>query len=305
MNCEKYITDFMERYSFPDEAVKTFSDIEIFLNENKDIFNRFQFAIDDYLKNEKISIGDAISIIDKIADENNINRYTFEFVFIMHCTIVSKDIYKSKGLSEQTFWDSMDDLRCKLNECIQVKGVPGTFVAGWFNGILKAETVTYGRFEYHLERYTFDIDVKTYAGKTFTKGDWYLNFHIPSSGIPLTDEVRLDSYKKAYEAYKDYFPDGLAVFGCCTWLLYPFNKEFIPSHSNILKFANDFQPVCFEHKNPFNDMWRIFGKDADLPADKLPKDTSLKKAFAEWLQKGNKVGDAFGVFVFDGEKIIK
>ena len=66
--------------------------------------------------------------------------------------------------------------------------------------------------------------------------DKTLGFHIPSSGIPLTDEVRLDSYKKAYEFFKDYRrEDGLMIFECGSWLLWDGYKEFLPAKSNILK----------------------------------------------------------------------
>lgn len=52
-------------------------------------------------------------------------------------------------------------------------------------------------------------------------------------------------------------------------------------------------------KDRSHDLWRIFGADADLPYDQLPKDTSLKKAYAEYLTAGNQVGEGFGVFVWD------
>ena len=37
---------------------------------------------------------------------------------------------------------------------------------------------------------------------TVKEGDKVLNIHIPSNGIPLTDEVRLNAYREAYEFYK-------------------------------------------------------------------------------------------------------
>ena len=52
-------------------------------------------------------------------------------------------------------------------------------------------------------------------------------------------------------------------------------------------------------------MWRIFGKDAGLPAEQLPRDTGLRRAYADWIQKGGNVGGGYGILFFDGEKIIK
>ena len=55
----------------------------------------------------------------------------------------------------------------------------------------------------------------------------------------------------------------------------------------------------------FGDCWRVFGRYADLPPAQLPRDTALRKAYAEWLTAGNPSGSGMGFFVFDGEKIIK
>ena len=49
---------------------------------------------------------------------------------------------------------------------------------------------------------------------------------IDEYGVPLTDEVRFDAYKKAYEFFKDQRrEDGLIIFECGSWLLYEGNKE--------------------------------------------------------------------------------
>ena len=92
----------------------------------------------------------------------------------------------------------MADLRCKLIECIKCEEVPGTFVAGWYNGFFKLERFAYGRFQFEESDYGYDFDFVTKAGYRLTKGQPVIGFHIPSSGVPLTDEVRLDAYKKAY-----------------------------------------------------------------------------------------------------------
>ena len=52
------------------------------------------------------------------------------------------------------------------------------------------------------------------------------------------------------------------------------------------------------------DLWRIFGKQDKLPYNELPEDTSLKRAYKNWLIEKNETGGGVGVIVFDGEKII-
>ena len=38
------------------------------------------------------------------------------------------------------------------------------------------------------------MDFTTSCGHEIKSGDKYVNFHIPSSGVSLTDEIRFDSY---------------------------------------------------------------------------------------------------------------
>ena len=216
-----------------------------------------------------------------------------------------KEKYTLLGIEESVYYRTMLDLKCKLLECMECEKVPGTFVTGWFEGFFRLTRVSYGRFEYEVSTYTSDEPYTMKCGKVIKKGDRYIGFHIPSSGVPLTDEVRLNSYKEAYKRVSKFFDDGIVIFGCGSWLLYPKHREFLPERLNIRRFMDDFELVEWsEDKNGFYDIWRIFGRDAKLPYDKLPKDTTLKKAYAEWLSAGNKGGRGVGLFMFDGEKIV-
>ncbi|MCH5197342.1 MAG: DUF5596 domain-containing protein [Oscillospiraceae bacterium] len=303
LHYSEYVKNLMKNY--PEEAQKAFCGIEMRLDSEPEFAAAFDKLITDYMINEIIELDPALDALSELAEEKGINKYTLDFVYIMNCTELLYKKYAQKGIPEEVFTQTVDDLRCKLLECMECEGVPGTFVAGWNNGFLKLHRFAYGRFQYEVSRYNFDFDFITSSGKKLTKGDTFIAFHIPASGIPITDDIRLDSYKKAYPHYKDMFPDGNVVFGCSSWLLYPRHREFLPPHLNILKFMDDFEIVCWEEKKHFGNDWRIFGRYSDLPYDSLPKDTSLRKAYAEWLTAGNKAGDGFGVFVFDGEKIIR
>ena len=300
-----YIKDFMERYQYPAEAAALFTEVERRLDSEPEFGARFDKHLTAYMTDETESLGDALKGMTVLADLMGLSEYTTQFVFIMNCTELLKPKYEAAGISEDTFWLGCDDLRCKLLECIECEGVPGTFVAGWNNGFLKMGRFAYGRFQYEESEFNYQFDFLCSCGRKMVKGDTYVNFHIPSSGIPLTDEVRLASYKEAYGHYKHLFPDGKVVFGCNSWLLYPRHREFLPANSNILKFLGDFEIVCWEQKQHFGDCWRVFGRYADLPPAQLPRDTALRKAYAEWLTAGNPSGSGMGFFVFDGEKIIK
>ena len=74
--------------------------------------------------------------------------------------------------------------------------------------------------------------------------------------------------------------------------------------SNILRFMNDFYIYDQYISDIKEDLWRIYGKYENSPLSELPEDTSLKRAYKQWLLDGNSVGGGVGVIVFDGERII-
>ena len=303
----EYLTPFIERLTaaYPPEARALFAEVGKKLETAPEYGARFEKHLNAYMNDRTEDLGEALTGMDVLAELTGYSEYTMHFMLIMKCCELLRPRYAAAGIDESVFWQGCDDLRCKLLECIECKGVPGTFVAGWNDGFLKMGRFAYGRFQYEVCQFNYFFDFLCSSGRRMVKGDTYINFHIPSSGVPLTDEVRFASYRAAYPHYKHLFPDGRVVFGCNSWLLYPRHREFLPKESNILKFLNDFEIVCWEKKHHFGDCWRVFGRYADLPPEQLPRDTSLRKAYADWLAAGNPSGSGFGFFVFDGEKIIR
>lgn len=305
----KHFTEFFEliseKCSFPEDAVKVFNEVAKRLDDEKEFGAKFDRIRRDFMYPVAHNIGRAHDRIVDLAKEYKVNEYTLLFVFLMECSELLLKRYKARGLSEELYWAGMDDLRCKLLECIECEGVPGTFVMTWNEGFYALGRFALGRFQYEGHR-RFPCDFTTSSGYKIKKGTKCVNFHIPSSGIPLTDEVRLDSYKKAYAFYKDHInKDGNIIFICSSWLLYPRHKEFFPENLNILKFANDFEIFKWEESDHFGNDWRVFGHYTDFPLEEWPEDTSLRKAYKHWLLEGNPAGHGEGVIVFDGEKILK
>jgi hypothetical protein len=142
-------------------------------------------------------------------------------------------------------------------------------------------------------------------GHTFTYTDVLMGgCSIDAYGVPLTDEVRYDSYRRAKEFF---FPDcdKPCAFVCSSWLLYPGYENYIPDRLNIKRFRHDFTVLSYNESDSFGNGWRVFGGKADLPASELPRDTTQRRVFADYCEKGGKHGGGYGVFFFDGEKIVK
>lgn len=301
----EFIQNFMKYYDYPQEAVDLFTKVLKQLDEDRSFGKKFDKQIDRYLSHETMLKGKILNRLTLLGFPKGYKSYTMHFVFLLCLTENLKKKYDLLGIDEKVYYETMRDLKCKLLECMECRGVPGTFVAWWIDGFFRLERVAYGRFQYEVSTYGGKEAYKLKCGKVLNPGDIFVGFHIPSSGVSLSDEIRMASYKEAYENVKHLFPDGIVIFGCGSWLLYPKHREFIPERLNIRRFMDDFEIVEWNENDDFHDCWRIFGKDAKLPYDKLPKDTSLKKAYAEWLASGHKTGGAFGVIAFDGEKILK
>jgi hypothetical protein len=289
---------------FPCEACEEINEAAKKLDENLIVNQKFEALVKKYMTDYPCDIGSKIlPDLEALDEESGVHKYTLDLIFLMACSEILHERYKAKGVSDDIFWGFTIDFRCKLMECIECKGVAGTFVADWNDLFFSMERFALGRFQY--EEYEIEAPV-TLAGKEIEQGTLCVNMHIPSMGIPLTDDVRYDSYKKAYDFFTDRRLDnGCLLIRCGSWLLNPRHKEFLYPTSNILKFASDFKIYKEVVKDYFNDDWRIWGHYAQLPVEDRPADTKLRKAYKDWMLAGNKTGYGCGAFMFDGEKIIK
>lgn len=237
--------------------------------------------------------------------------YHINSLFMLMLLIASEELrgmYLKENIHESIFWNTVTDFRCKINECVECKGYPGTFVGYWFADFFKLKRFSVGRFQFELSKFNSEKSFEC-NGMTLLPQATVVNLHVPSTGIPLTDEVRFESYRSGYnfmiQRYGEFFPNGIMPYTCCSWLLHSINKEILPPWLNILKYAGDFSVIWENYHDSFINGWRVFGRYADLPTSQLPRKTSLQAAYADHLQKGGQTGEGYGVFLFDGKKIYK
>lgn len=215
---------------------------------------------------------------------------------LLICILLSKhlvEIYEEKNIPEDIRRDTLLDMKWKLFECQSVYHVWGTFVAHWYEQFFTLKIFAVGRLQYQMCPFG-----RSYYGEEIglTPDMKALYIHIPSCG-PLTKELREDSYDRAKEFFADYFGKDPALFVCSSWLLYPGHKEMLPEHSNVLDFMNDFTVFECNETDRSNDLWRIFGDAYVLPYDVLPRNNSMRRAYAKRLCEGKKVGRGVGFFL--------
>ena len=226
--------------------------------------------------------------------------FFFALVYMLMYSLHTKEIYEWRRYPTEVYYDSFIDLVIWSNVSEAQNGFFGIANYGWVSEQVRADMYRIGRLQFHYV--TYGEGEYSHAGVTVRGGDKVINIHIPE-GEPFTREKRLDSYRKAYKFFGQ---TGNAVFVCESWLLHSFHREYLGEKSNIVDFMDDFTITSqVDHPAPFGDAWRVFGFRDSYDPDTLPTDTSLQRAYVRRLKEGGTVGYAHGIFVFDGENILK
>lgn len=217
-------------------------------------------------------------------------------VFFLQCSDETEHRMREQGHPERVFIDSMRDVTIWTNFCHRNHGIWGIREFHWISNTIRAELWRLGRLQF--EKYEYDLDDFEFDGHSVHRGEIVLNTHIPAGG-GMTREARYDSYKQAY----DYF--GIGTFLLDSYLLYPAHREFLPPTSNILGIMDEFHLIRAAETDSLHNFRYIFGETPDgVDPATLPRDTSLRRAYANWYAKHGKIGWGVGVMFFDGEHIL-
>jgi len=286
-----YLRCFFEEYSY--EA----ADAEILLQAYETIVANataeklLAKALAAYEADFRIDYGtEILGRAEKIAEITQINGYTVVLLLFICLTRHLKELYLARGLSMQIYRDSVLDLKWKLEECKAVRGICGSFVGSWFPGFFSLDRFAIGRLQFEIRTMSYDYEKD---GVKLKKGvSRAINVHIPRTGTPLDKE----SCDAAYAAAREFFADELgenAPFICHSWLLFPKNKELFPARTNVYRFMSEYDIIDRDLNNG-EDLWRLFDT-YELNPDRLPTNGALRRAYAEHLKRGGRVGCGFGV----------
>ena len=301
-----HIEIIMKKTDFPDEAREFF--LMLYDKLGNDDFQILANLENIYFMNgaDGKSSGEVNSLVynelKSFAAGRALDYRAVQMLFLIMCTKELHVRYRENGLSDEMYYGIVRDLCYKVIECKKYDGIWGSMTFSWFHRHFLLTLYSLGRFQF--EEAEFREGSYDFGDVHLKKGDRVINFHIPSSG-PMTEELRLESYRRAYEFFKRE-GDRYVVFVCCSWLIYPENVNIYPEKSNLAGFMSDFDIIAsYVHPVlPFPNAWRVFYKDYYGSTSAFPQNTRLEKNIVRWLDAGNKIGDGYGVIVFDGEKIV-
>lgn len=294
----EFIQLFLTKEDFPAEARDSLLESAEALRA-KGLEEAADGAVEFFTEND-FSVEQTQPLVEELAANGDLSPYTVWMLLLIQAAERALPAYLERGVPEDVFWDTFCDLRYKALECREIYGVWGTFVAFWYPIFYSCDIVKLGRLEYEAITWPWD---QPYCqnGVTVKKGDRVWNIHIPSSGEPFDREARLDSYRRAYEFFREELNGGPLVCVCHSWLLYPEYGKILPPASNVAGFQRDFDLVGQDVAEEFDDAWRLFGRDYQKSLEELPENTSMRRAFKKYLLAGGKPGEGRGVLVFDGE----
>ena len=288
-----YIDLLMEKAGFPEESKAFMGDLSRRLAAD----SRYEPLSRKLIDHQYQDFKEIMDVLDWMAPEFGVYKYSLHLAFYLNASELLLDKYRRNNIDEDLFWFVTVDYRCKLIECRVNEGVWGTMSAAWHAPFYHLTRFAHGRLQYDYS--SLDADLYEKGGFSIRRGEPCLRIHIPSAG-PLTEDLRLDSYRRAYNFNKERF-NGVVPISCSSWLLYPAHEQMLPPTSNIVGFIHDFDMLSSSTSDTFGNAWRVFGPASKLPLEQWPEDTGLRRAYKKWLLEGNKAGAGYGIF-FQTEK---
>lgn len=132
------------------------------------------------------------------------------------------------------------------------------------------------------------------------RGDTVLDIHIPR-GKTLTAEDCSDSFRQAIEFFAWQYPEQVIHASYChTWFFTPQLQKILPPESSIVRFQREFYLYPFPGRPGFLWTFVFGGKYPDRT--NAPRDTSLRRAVLEWLERGDELFDLPGVMFHKPEE---
>lgn len=291
-----YITEFLAEYDYPEEAREALLgafDTIVSSGENA----AFSALLEEYATNRE---PDALAILEKmkaISASCGIHEYTGALLLLICYSRQLREFYRLAGLSEEIFKTSMLDLRNKLMECRLVKNVWGTFVAPWLAGYFNLSRFGLGRLQFEVRDFR---DSYSKNGLTLHPESKVINVHIPRTGGRLDEESRKKSYAMAAEFFASRYGMEPIVFYCSSWLLFPKHKQILKEGSNLRAFMDDYDIFKSGEYENYEESWRLFDTEYTEDHTNLPADSSLRRAYIQMMDAGEKTGWGKGIYLYKG-----
>ena len=201
---------------------------------------------------------------------------------MLRCALDARKTYRSLGLSEEIYYDTMGCFSRFVREHRESYGSYGFDRGFWTVRQVSCRLLRIGQLEYELIR---------------LEGYPVISLHIPTDVRLLTPLLR-QSWEDAMTLLGRVFPEyENAPVYCHSWLLSPTLAELLPPESNIRKFQASFAVTPLD--TPCTGVIQWVFKNPTLPPDQYPENTSLQRKLKAFLLAGGTFADAKGFLIPD------
>ncbi len=299
---EEYYRQFFEEFEYPEESAKAlFSGYYAFRAAGLE--GEFDALVARYEEDMHTDHKRLREDMQVLSQKSGVNAYMGALLLMVALSKPLKKYYLQRGISARIWRDTVLDLKYKMLECKQLYGVWGVAAGDWFAWFFQLKRFGFGKLQFEIApfkwSYNFEGEIALDGGK-LTAETPVLNIHIPNTGAPLDRESAHEAYARAKAFYREFdnrvFQGDKVIFSCRSWLLFARHKEVLKKESNLRRFMEDFTIVCEGEYPDYSLTWRIFNMKDLENIDGLPQNTSMQRAYAGWMKKGEKTGWAVGVF---------
>lgn len=292
---QKRIENFADEFAYPAEAkgeiVEAFQ--KAFSNPQR--LTALENCVRSYAIDCEKGFSELLALCASVANETQVHLYTVYMAALMLFADVSRKHYEAQGLSYELWKNSFADLTYKLQECKLVKGVWGTFVPLWFQRFYNVSRFAFGKLQFEREPFT-----RTYEkqGVVLDKDSVVINIHLPRTGKKLFPQDVDEACATAAAFFQERYGMEQIVFVCHSWILYPENKKLLHPTSNLYAYISRFDVIEVVEYDDYREVWRLFDTEYTGDVEKLPADSSFRRAYIERIRKGEKTGCGYGVYVY-------
>ena len=286
---KKNVKFLMDRLDYPENAQSVFLKALDKIAADKMAVVWLKRLMTEYSENENCNYIRMLADVRALGNALGIHEQTSGMLLFLCLGERLRERYAEKGIDESIYYNSLADLRYKLEECRLLYGRVGTFVASWNAGFFRMSRFGLGRLQFEMTKIK---DPFTVGGIDFPAQTSAIAIHIPRTGTPMDKESCDNAYAMAREFFKEQLGEK-PIFHCNSWLLFPENKQILPSHTNTYRFLSEYEIVEWSY-TVGQDLWRLFDTDEKNP-DRLPTNGSLRRCYVEHLKKGGRVGRGRGI----------
>lgn len=295
----EYLRDFLTLFNYPLPAREVFLTAYDRIAASANAAPRFTALVEAYDRDMHMDYDAALEEMRELSVKAGVLSFTGELLLFMCLSRRLRERYREAAIDDGMWYAAMLDLKYKAEECWELHGVWGSFVAYWFKGFFNMTRFGFGRLQVETKKFG-----KTYQSKgvQLTPDSIVLGIHIPRSGEPMTKERIHESYRMAAAFFKPQLGNAPIVFHASTWLFFDKHEEMLRPTSNIYQLMKEYDIYERGSYADYTEVWRLFDQFYAGDPDLLPADSSLRRAYIALMKRGEPTGWGKGVLVWEKDE---